>query len=127
MAVAVEDLVREIIDSVLEDVVTIESERVETECKEKDETSVNNNSEVIDDSRILRDLQPQPLQARKRASEADLEDEVKDKKMKNSTGEIIDLTSLSPDIQSIKNNPKVGRRFKNKNNNSSEIVDLCKD
>ena len=128
--VAVKDLVSEIIDSVLEEVVTIEGERVETECKEKDETSVNNNSEATDDSkesRILRDLQPQPLQARKRASEAELEDEVKDKKMKNSTEEIIDLTSSSPEMSS-KINPKVGRRVKFQNNNSSsEIVDLSKD
>ena len=49
VAVTVKDLVSEIIDSVLEDVIafktSIDGERVETECKEKDETIVNNNSE----------------------------------------------------------------------------------
>ena len=94
VAVIVKDLVLEIIDSVLEDVIafkaSIDGERVETECKEKDETIENNNSEATDYSenkefRILRNLQPQPLQVRKRVSEAELEDEGRDKKMKNST------------------------------------------
>ena len=119
-------LVAEINDLVLEDVVaiktTIGGDIIETECKEKekDEAVVNNNN-----SMILRDLQPQPLPARKRASEDEVEDEVKEKKMKNST-EIIDLTNLSPEMSS-KNNPKVGKRVQYQNNNSKDIVDLSKD
>ena len=76
-------------------------------------------------SRVLRDLQPQPLQARKRASEAEPETEVRDKKMR-SFDEIIDLTSLSPEVPS-NNNPKVGVRFKARNNNASDLMDLSKD
>ena len=129
-----QDLVSEIIDSVLEVVVafktTIEGERVETECQEKDETIDNNNIGANEDfenkeSRILKEVQPLPLQARKRASEDEPEDEVRDKKMKNSN-EIIDLTNLSPEVSS-KINPKVGRRVQYQNNNSRDIVDLSKD
>jgi hypothetical protein len=134
LAMKAQDLVSEIIDSVLEVVVTFKTnndcERVETECKEKEETIANNNIGANEDfenkvSRILRDLQPQPLPARKRASEDEVEDEVKEKKMKNST-EIIDLTNLSPEMSS-KNNPKVGKRVQYQNNNSKDIVDLSKD
>ena len=124
-----QDLVWEIIDSVLEDVIKTTSDG-ETENKEIKDTSVNNNGEANEDfenkvSRILRDLQPQPLEARKRVSEDEPEDEVGNKKMKKSS-EIIDLTNLSPEVSS-KKNPRVGRRVDAQNNNSRDIIDLSKD
>ena len=113
-------MVAEIIDSVLEDVVaiktTIDGDMIETECKEKekDEAVVNNNN----NNRILRDLQPQSPQAKKRASEEELEGEVRDKKMKIS--DVIDLTDLSPEVLPIKNNLRAGMRFIFKRNNLSK-------
>ena len=111
-------MVAEIIDLLLEDVVaiktTIGGDMIETECKEKekDEAVVNNNN-----NRILRDLQPQSPQAKKRASE-ELEGEVRDKKMKIS--DVIDLTDLSPEVLPIKNNLRAGMRFIFKRNNLSK-------
>ena len=106
--VKAQDLVAEIIDSILEDVIAIQTttvgDRVEPESQEE-ETFVNNNN-----NRILRDIQPQPQQAKKRGSEDDQGEGVRDKKMKSS-GEIIDLTSLSPEVISY-NNPRVGMRAK---------------
>ena len=107
--VKAQDLVAEIIDSILEDVIAIKTttvgDRVESESQEE-ETFVNNNN----NNRILRDIQPQPQQAKKRGSEDDQGEGVSDKKMKSS-GEIIDLTSLSPEVISF-NNPRVGMRAK---------------
>ena len=104
-----QDLVAEIIDSILEDVIAIKTttvgDRDEPESQEE-ETVVNNNN----NNRILRDIQPQPQQAKKRGSEDDQGEGVSDKKMKSS-GEIIDLTSLSPEVISY-NNPRVGMRAK---------------
>ena len=135
VALKARDLVLEIIDSVLEDVLTFKTTSdIDIDCKERDETTVNNNNKnnneanvefENEESRVLRDLQSQPQQARKRASEDEPEDGVRDKKMKSSD-EIIDLTSLSPEVSS-KNKPKVGLRFKVPNNNSSDVMDLSKD